>query len=461
MRKLLGVLLLACCSLAAAADPVDDYVRQQMQAQHIPGLAMAIVRDGVLVRAQGYGLANVEHQVPVHVDTIFQSGSVGKMFTATAIMLMVEDGKLALDQSVRKYLPEAPESWAPITVRHVLNHTSGLANSPDTDLRKDYTDDELLKIFYGMKLDAPAGLQYSYSNTGYELLGILVKKVGGASYIDVLKSRVFAPLGMRTAGLIDDRGIVPNRAAGYEVERDGTLHNQEWVSPTANSTGDGSLYLTVLDFAKWEAAVRAGKILKPESWAEVFKPARLNSGKTYPYGFGWRLQGAPNGPLLHGHGGAWQGFRSNYIRYPREGVAVVLLANGTSAQLEFAQQIAGMIDPRLALPEAAPMADSAPQLTERLRKWLPGKEIPNGDQVRFEPDDVARRVAAYASTRTAFGKFQELQLFHVAALGDDQFYLYRVRFDTGVATARVLVSGAGLIKQLVLIPAARWNEPLT
>lgn len=461
MRKLVGLFLLLCLPVASQADAVDDFVRQKMQEQNIPGLAMAIMRDGVLVRAQGYGYANLEHHVPVHVDTIFQSGSIGKMFTATAIMLMVEDGKLVLDDSIRKYLPEAPKSWAPITVRHVLNHTSGLAGNPDIDLRKDYTDDELLQVFYGMKLDAPAGQQYSYSNTGYELLGILVKKVGGASYIDVLENRVFGPLNMQTAGLIDDRGIVPNRAAGYEVERDGAIFNQEWVSPTANSTGDGALYLTVLDFAKWEAAVRAGKVLKPESWAEVFKPARLNSGKTYPYGFAWRLQGAPNGPLVHGHGGAWQGFRSNYIRFPKEGLAVVLLANGTSAQLEFAQQIAGMIDPRLALPDAAPIADSVPQLTERLRKWLPGKEIPNSDRGQFDPDGVAQRIAGYAGTRAAFGKFEELQLFHVAPLGDDQFYLYRARFDNGVATARVLVSGAGLIKQFVLIPAAKWNSPLS
>jgi CubicO group peptidase (beta-lactamase class C family) len=206
--------------------------------------------------------------VAVHADTLFQTGSVGKQFTAVAVMLMVEDGKLRLDESVGTYLPAAPKSWAPITVRHLLTHTSGLPASQSYDLQRNYTDEELLAGFYKAKLDFSPGARWSYSNVGYELLGILVRKVGGESYGDILAERVFTPLHMDTARMLSDRDIVMNRAAGYELTEAG-LRNQEWVAPTANSTGDGAVYLTALDFVKWDVGLQEQRILKPQSWAEI------------------------------------------------------------------------------------------------------------------------------------------------------------------------------------------------
>jgi CubicO group peptidase (beta-lactamase class C family) len=254
-----------------------------------------------------------------------------------------------LDESIRTYLTNAPKRWQPITVRHMLTHTSGITGDPGTDLRKDYNDDELLNEMFKVKLDFKPGERWSYSNTAYALLGLMVHKVTGTqTYGDVLAKRVFGPLHMTTARVISDRDIVLNRAAGYDVV-DKEIFNQEWVSPTGNSTADGSLYLTVLDYAKWDAALRARKILKPESWAEVYQPVKLNSGETFPYGFGWSLEKTPGERGAHQHGGSWQGFRTFYIRYLDDEVSVVVLANASSADPEtIARGVAGRYEPKLA-----------------------------------------------------------------------------------------------------------------
>lgn len=460
MRKLLAGVALLCLSAASGADAIDDYVNGYLQRTKAPGLVLGIVQDGVLMRAQGYGYANLDHRVPVHTDTIFQSGSIGKMFTATAIMLMVEDGKLRLDESIRTYLPESPATWAPITTRHLLNHTSGLGRSPGFDLRKDYGDEELLNIFYAVKLDFAPGEKMSYSNTGYALLGLLVKKVGGESYGDVLKKRVFAPLGMHTASIIDDRNIVPNRAAGYQLDADGKVINQDWVAPTGNSTGDGALYLTILDFAKWEAGVNARKILKPESWAEVFKPAQLNSGETYPYGFGWFLDRYAGHPSQH-HSGAWQGFLTDYARFLETNTAVIVLQNfrGHSPG-EVLQAVAGLVNPKLAPPPGMPIADRDPKVTQRLRKILAENDIPAAEHAAFaSPGLLERMRVPYQKVRAPLGKLQELRLFDYEQKGDDDMYRYRGKFAGGISDVVITLAPDGNIGRLTLKAVESWQSP--
>src|SRR6185437_5741569 len=157
MKKVLAALLFIGFAGLARADAIDDYIDAQMARQHVPGLALAIVRHGQLMRAQGYGFANLEDHVSVHPDSVFESGALGMPFTAAATMLLVEDGKLRLDESIRKYLPEAPQTWAPITIRDLLNHTSGLPSTPDGEFRRDYTDEELLGIIYRQELNFAPG----------------------------------------------------------------------------------------------------------------------------------------------------------------------------------------------------------------------------------------------------------------------------------------------------------------
>jgi CubicO group peptidase (beta-lactamase class C family) len=330
-RGLICAVVAAACTPAirrAAADEVDQLV-EAVRAEHkIPGVALLVVKDGAPVKAEGYGLANVEHQVAVTPQTIFQSGSVGKQFTATGVMMLVEDGNLSLDDSVRKYLSDAPESWQPILVRHLLSHTSGLGDYPQGfDLQRDYTEQQLLETIYKTPLAFVPGDSWSYSNLGYATLGILVHKVTGKPYGELLAERIFKPLGMSNTRIISEADIVPHRAAGYRLVG-GAWKNQQWVSPTMNTTADGSLYVNLIDMARWDAALNGEQLLKRASLELMWTPVKLNDGQPNrgDYGFGWTSKQV-NGHRVVEHGGAWQGFVSHVSRYPDDHLTVVTLAN--------------------------------------------------------------------------------------------------------------------------------------
>jgi len=236
-----------------------------MQKRQIPGLALLVVRNGEIVKSQGYGYSNVELQVPVKPETIFQSGSVGKQFTATAVMMLVEEGKLSLDDPLTKFFPNAPPAWKNVKVRHLLSHTGGFTDYPKNfDFRRDYTEDDLLKIVQGIALAYPPGSSWAYSNLGYLTLGILIHRVTGQFYGDFLHDRIFEPLGMNTR-IINEADIISNRAAGYRLVK-GQLKNQEWVAPMVNTTADGSLYFNILDLTKWDAALYTEKLSSAPAW---------------------------------------------------------------------------------------------------------------------------------------------------------------------------------------------------
>ena len=345
---LILLLSITCFAQDGISTRVDEYIRAEMQSQQIPGLALAVIKDGQIVLAKGYGLANVEHQVPVKAETIFQSGSTGKQFTATAVMMLVEEGKLSLEDKITKYFPDGPEAWQDITVRHLLTHTSGMTDYPrDFDLRRDYTEDELYQRIKPIPLAFQPGEKWSYSNLAYVMLGILIHKVSGKFYGDFLQERIFKPLGMTTARIISEADIVPNRASGYRVVS-GQLKNQDWVSPSLNTTADGALYLTIYDMAKWDAALYTEKLLKKSSLEQMWTPVKLNDGKTHPYGFGWAL-GEVRGHRVIEHGGAWQGFKAHIGRYIDDKMTVILFANQIRAnQTKLANGVAAIINPDLA-----------------------------------------------------------------------------------------------------------------
>jgi N-acyl-D-amino-acid deacylase len=382
--------------IAQQSDPVDSIVRTEMTRQRIPGVAVAIVRGGQIIKAQGYGLANVEHDVPVTDETIFQSGSLGKQFTAAVVMLLVEDGKLALSDPLTTFFPDAPASWRQITVQHLLTHTAGIAEYTDgrVEYRRDYTEDELVRFAFESPLDFAPGDQWKYSNMGYVILGAIVHKVSGRFYGDVLRERVFQPLGMTTARIISEADIVPHRAAGYRLEN-GTLKNQEWVSPQLNTTADGSLYLSLRDLIAWDRGLRAGAILTSNSWHLVYSPVRLNSGRRHPYGFGWSVErlGAVE---VRRHGGAWQGFKSYIARYSGPGVddlTVIALANLAQAQPQrIVDAIAAHFIPTLRETPAwtitgAAVADGTGAPLQRVDVRIDGDSIREVGSVTPRPED--------------------------------------------------------------------------
>jgi len=333
----LGISLTASFVASAGQDVdgrVDALVGAEMREQRIPGLALAVLRDGKQVKAQGYGLANVELNVGVKPETVFQTGSVGKQFTATAVMMLVEEGKVGLDDKLSKYLAGTPEGWKDVTVRNLLTHTSGIADYTDSEytkagglinLRGDYTEAELYQRFVQLPLNFETGTKWKYSNTGYALLGFVIHKVTGEFYGDFLQERIFRPLGMNATRIISEADIVPNRASGYELVK-GEIKNQEWVSATLNTTADGALYTNVLDLGKWDAALYTERLVKRASFEQMWTPVKLKDGKTYPYGFGWFLNEASGHRLIE-HDGAWQGFTMNISRYVDDRLTVIVMTN--------------------------------------------------------------------------------------------------------------------------------------
>ena len=392
---LFGLLLLLTHVVAGRqSDAIEAMIRREMAGQQIPGLAVAVIRKGEIVKAQGYGLANVEHEVPVTDATIFQSGSIGKQFTATAIMLLVEDGAVGLSDPLIKFFPDGPPAWNQIRVRHLLTHTSGIPdyNDGQLDYRRDYTEDELVKFAQSLSLEFPPGADWRYSNTGYILLGAIVRKASGKFYGDVLRERVFAPLGMTTARVISEADIVPNRAAGYHLLK-GVLQNQSWVAPSLNTTADGSLYLSLRDLIAWDRGLAARAILKPESWDAIFAPVTLNSGRKHPYGFGWAVDRQAGQPV-HRHSGAWQGFKSSIARYLGDEVTVIVLANLAQASPEnISDQIAATLIPKLsAVPtyviQGAQVADGTGAPLHRADLRIVGDTIAQVGQTTPQPDDT-------------------------------------------------------------------------
>jgi len=317
-----------------AATKADAAVEAQRKAQKIPGVGLAVCRDGKLVKASGYGLGNVEWNDAVTPETIFQTGSVGKQFTAMAVMMLVEEGKIGLDEKLSKYVPESPTIWKDVTIRNLLSHTSGIAdyagdNGPlgnaVVDLRRDYTEEELITAFSKMKMDFEPGEKWSYSNSGYVLLGVVIHRVTGKFYGEVLQERIFRPLGMSSTRIISEEDIVKQRSGGYRLVKD-ELKNQEWVAPSLNTTADGALYTNVLDLSKWDAALREKKFVKASSYEAMWSPVKLNDGKTYPYGFGWFLEDK-GGYKAVSHTGSWQGFTMAINRYEKEGLTVIVMTN--------------------------------------------------------------------------------------------------------------------------------------
>jgi CubicO group peptidase (beta-lactamase class C family) len=325
-----ATLALAQSSLNSA---VADYVKAEMERQHIPGLALLVTRDGKVVRSEGFGLANVELQVPVKPETIFQSGSVGKQFTATAVMMLVEAGKIGLNDPLTKYFLDAPPSWKNVTVRELLSHTGGFGDYPKNfNFRKDWTEPQLLKLVESIPLAYPPGTKWEYSNLGYLTLGILIHRVSGEFYGDFLQKRIFQPLGMQTTRIISEADIVPNRAAGYRLVK-GELKNQEWVAPAMNTTADGSLYFSIVDLSKWDAALYEGKLLKRSSFDLMWTPVKLKNGQPNKagYGFGWFIEQRNGHRCIH-HDGSWQGFETAIDRYVDDHLSVVALTNLAGAK---------------------------------------------------------------------------------------------------------------------------------
>ena len=437
---------------------IDQFVKQEMDQQRIPGLSLAVTINNELVFTKGYGLANVELRSPALAESVYEVASITKQFTAVAVLLLAQDQKLTLDDPLSHLLPGGPDSWNRITVRHLLTHTSGIPDfddGRDFDLRRDYSEDELVRLAAALPLKFPTGSRWSYSNTGYVLLGIIVHRVSGKPYGDFLRERIFSRLHMANTRVNSESDIIPFRADGYRLE-DGVLKNQEFLSAGLRGTGDGGIVSTVVDMARWDAALQGGALLPPEVWQQVFTPVALNSGKTFPYGFGWFIREQAGHPYYE-HSGNLQGYASHFLRFPRAGVSVVVLANLSQADpWKIAHGVASLIRPDLKPPADGPVEDREPGITQRFRDVLGSLREGKLREDDFTDDgrnaynaDVLRDNEATLSKLPPFGDFTLLGRVEV---GDDVEYRYWVQVGPQKWLLEAALDGDGKIERMQFHP---------
>lgn len=312
-----------------------------------PGCALGIIEDGQLVYKRGYGMADLEHDVPISSQTVFRIASTSKQFTATCIALLAEQGKLSLDDDIRQYLPDLPAYEWIITIRHLIHHTSGLRDYLElmelAGKRSDdfYTDDEVMALLARQKtLNFAPGDEYLYSNTGYYLLGVIVERASGRSLREFAEENIFGPLGMEDTHFHDDyTEVVPRRAAGYSLGEDGDC----WIDMTTlGMVGDGGLFTTVEDLFLWDQNFYRNRLGKERDdlIAQVLTPGALNDGERLDYAFGLRLSDY-RGLRMVSHGGAFVGFRAEMIRFPEQRFSVICLSNLSSVNpSRLARQVA-------------------------------------------------------------------------------------------------------------------------
>jgi D-alanyl-D-alanine carboxypeptidase len=386
----IGIALLLVCPRVAAADPVDDIVNAALKRQSVPGMSVAVVREGKIVKAEGYGLANAELNVRATPQTVYQIGSVSKQFIAAGIMMLVQDGRMSLDDKASKYLAATPAAWQAITVRHLLTHTAGIVNEPPAfDPFKLESDADLVKSAYSAPLLFAPGADWTYSNTGYFALADIIRTVSGEPWDAFLQKRLFQPLAM-TATRTTTMEMVSNRAGGYALIN-GKMNN---APPILAVRPSGAFLSTVLDLAKWDAALSAGSLLSTATLNQMWTPVLLNGGGTYAYGFGWQVDAVAGHKRVH-HSGTMPGFRATIQRYVDDKLTVIVLANtgnadpGSIARLIAESYVPGLVEPRAAVSQRTAISVDPKSFDAYVGRYQPNPSITvtvsrEGDKLMFD-----------------------------------------------------------------------------
>lgn len=299
-----------------------------------PGAAVIVVLKGKTLYRGARGLANIELDVPLRPESVFRIGSVTKQFTAAAILLLAEEGKLSLSDPITKFLPDYPVQGHLVTIRHLLSHTSGIPNYTELPewqptMRNDVSVQQLIDVFKNKPFDFAPGEHWKYDNSGYILLGAIIEKVSGQSYPEFLSTHIFEPLGMKSSRYEDLAKITPGRVAGYMRDNSG-WRNADYLSMSQPYSA-GSLISTVDDLARWDAAIEHGELLKPASWQRACSSFTLNNGTLTRYGAGWIIGRV--GPVATvEHGGGINGFNAYVLRAPEQQLYVAVLANASPPQ---------------------------------------------------------------------------------------------------------------------------------
>jgi CubicO group peptidase (beta-lactamase class C family) len=336
---ILPVLLItiSCNSFAqtAASKQMTAEFDKILSTQFKPGetgCAALVARNGQIIYKKGFGMANLELSVPMQPDMVFRIGSITKQFTAVAILQLMEQGKLSLQDEITKFIPDYPTQAYKITIEHLLTHTSGIksyTNVPEFQkyIRTDMKPEEVINMFKNLPMEFAPGTKYNYNNSGYFLLGYIIEKVSGKTYQQYIEENFFKPLGMTSSLYGSDSKIVRNRASGYQPDGDG-VKNADMMSMTLPYSA-GSIQSTVEDLFKWNQAVHAYKLVKKETIEKAFTEYKLADGKGTKYGYGWMFYEVQGSPTIE-HGGAINGYLTNAIYLPKEDVFVAVFSNNNA-----------------------------------------------------------------------------------------------------------------------------------
>ena len=375
LNRVLQVLLavLPLVRLSAQSDSVDAYVRDFIRRHNIPAAAVSVVYHGRVVKSAGYGKSNLELNVATTAHSVFEIGSMSKQIAAEAVMMLVEDGTLALDDPLSKYLTDVPSAWSDIRLRHLLTHTSGLHDwegDSAFSYRHEYTTVEFVAFVARHPLDFAPGSRFAYTNSAFPLLGKVIEAVTGVSYERFVAERLFKRAGMTESRMKHQADVVPNHAAGY-VDHSGVLENGEPFRPTILAPNGGVLS-TAADMARWNIALTNNVLLKPETMALMTSSIRLSDGTSYNGGFAWFLDDFRGHRLLLHNGSTVAGFSSVVYRYPDDDLSVVVLMNidRANAVNVLATNVASFYVKGLAMRSLVVRKDPDPALSERLLAML-------------------------------------------------------------------------------------------
>ncbi len=456
--KFVFPLALLALSASAIADSIDDYVKSEMKRLDIPEVTIGIVKDGRLVRSQAYGFSDPKAKVAGRIDDVFEVGSITKQFTALGTLMLVESGRVDLEDSIAKFLPDIPDSWANVKVRNLLNQNSGLpeyALVNGIGLLDTFDRKKFMETISKQPVDFQPGEAWAYSNTNYALLGWIIEKVTGEPYIKFMKENVLNPLGMTHSSFAEHGVDVPGLPKGFIKQGRRTV---PCPRGGASIKADGALMTTLADMVKWDAALSDRRLLSRKSYQLLWSPGRLNNGRTRSYGMGWFLN-MPGTGEYEGHGGNDAGYSAGISRFPGKHLSVFMFCNLYPVGGEvMTKAIAELYDPSLKMRPLKETTDPNPARTERVKLAIGCMATGKADDTILEPEmsaplKTSRVVKLGVGPWAQIAKIDRIAFAGARAQGSDTWLTYSVTAQNKKYILMVLWSNQNKLAQGSVYPA--------
>ncbi len=435
-------------SIQNPGEAVDKLIAAELKSSRIPGLSLVVVQHDKVIKRTAYGINDLEQKTSMTTDLVFESGSIGKSFTATLTLLLAEEGKLSLDDTLEKRLPKCPDRWKTITLRQLLNQVSGLpdyALVPGLGLVETWTYDQWLTKMSTLPFDFPTGKAFAYSNTNYLIMGKVIEEITKEPHTETVKKRIFDVAGMKRSYVADQQLIIPHRAHGYLKGPEG-FANGLFIPP---GYADGSFINHPDDLIAYERALREKKILKPESLLIAQTSAKLPTGRKTGYGMGWFVRNI-YGTSVVSHGGNTGGFFASLTRIESADMTIVLMGNvfdvpGDSIALKVAQEYVPDLKPK----KLSEKPDPDPTRTAKLLKALQSLAAQKPDDSLLDPEMAARlktgRGQMGMSGLAKFAKVTTLKFLEAVPDEPDLLVRYRVEVDGKPVVVLFVVTAEGKV----------------